>query len=201
MNAALPTAARTALTDEELAAAYCRGEPRCFDELVRRCRTPLYAFILRMVGRPEDAEDLTQEVFLQVLRSLPTARTDRPLRPWIFVIARNKCLDHLKRRRAIPFSAVAGDADDGAVTVVDAAPLPDDLVERADVQAILHEAIAALPERYRAVVALRYASDLTFAEMGQALGLPENTVKTHFQRAKSLLRTRLAATLRADLTR
>jgi RNA polymerase sigma factor (sigma-70 family) len=192
MNAAiaLPWSTRS---DEELAAAYCRGEAPCFDELVRRYTTPIYAFILRMVGRPEDAEDLTQEVFVQLLKSLPTARTDLPLRPWIFVIARNKCLDHLKRRKALRFADLAPADEGGEPAVVDAAPLPEELAERADLEAVLHRAIAALPDRYRTVVALRYAADLTFAEIGQVLHLPENTVKTHFQRAKALLRARLAA--------
>jgi RNA polymerase sigma factor (sigma-70 family) len=182
-------------TDEQLAVGYTHGETVCFEELVRRYTDPIYAFTLRMVGRPEDAADLTQEVFVQLLKSLPGARTDAPLRPWIFVIARNKCLDHLKRRRALPFSDVAGEDDGGEITVADTAPLPEELVERADLAEILQHAIALLPERYRTVVALRYSSDLTFAEIGQVLGLPENTVKTHFQRAKALLRRNLAAVL------
>lgn len=184
-----------ARTDEQLAAAFLRGERVCFDELVRRYSAPIYAFALRMVGRPEDAEDLTQEVFVQLLRSLPSARADLPLRPWIFVIARNKCLDHLKRRRAVPFSDVVDTDDGGEVAVPDERPLPDELAERADLQQLLQGVIAGLPDRYRVVVALRYSSDLTFAEIGQVLALPENTVKTHFQRAKALLRDRLASLL------
>lgn len=190
--AALPWRART---DEQLANAYTRGESGCFDELIRRYSGQVYGFVLRMVGRPEDAEDLTQEVFVQLLKSLPSARTDTPLRPWIFVIARNKCLDHLKRRRAVPFADLC-DGDDGAEAMVpDKRPLPEELAERADLAEIVQRAISTLPERYRAVVAMRYSSDLTFAEIGEVLGLPENTVKTHFQRAKAMLRDELSALL------
>jgi RNA polymerase sigma-70 factor (ECF subfamily) len=183
------------LTDEDLARAYTRGETTCFDELVRRYSGQIYAFIFRMIGRPEDADDLTQEVFVQLLRSLPSVRTDAFLRPWIFVIARNKCLDHLKRRRALPFSDLSDPTTGGELVVADARPLPEELAERADLAQILRDAIAVLPERYRAVVALRYSSDLTFAEIGQVLGLPENTVKTHFQRAKAMLRRELSSLL------
>lgn len=181
------------LTDEQLARRYLAGADACFDELVRRYSGPVYYFILRMVGRPEDADDLTQDVFVQILKSLPTARTDLPLRPWVFVIARNKCLDHLKRKRAVPFSNLAGPEDDERMEerVMDAQPLPEDLAERADLQALLQAAITELPPRYRAVVALRYSADLTFAEIGTVLNLPENTAKTHFQRAKALLRVYL----------
>jgi RNA polymerase sigma-70 factor (ECF subfamily) len=186
-----------ALTDEQLAATYLAGVDACFDELVRRYSGPVFHFIRRMVGSPEDADDLTQDVFVQLLKSLPAARPDLPLRPWVFVIARNKCLDYLKRKRALPFSALAvpeqAELPEERVAAVE--PLPEELAERADLQAILQSAIAELPPRYRAVVALRYSSDLTFAEIGAVLEVPENTAKTHFQRAKAMLRTSLAGRL------
>ena len=193
MDAATCALAPAALTDEQLATSYLGGADDCFDELVRRYSGPIYQFILRMVGRPEDADDLTQDVFVQLLKSLPAARSDLPLRPWVYVIARNKCLDHLKRKRALAFSALATPDSGEAIEerVADAQPLPEELAERADLREILQEAISALPPRYRTVVALRYSTDLTFAEIGTVLGLPENTVKTHFQRAKALLRAEL----------
>jgi RNA polymerase sigma-70 factor (ECF subfamily) len=194
MEASL-TARLTPYTDEELARACARGETDPFAELVLRYSTAVYAFCLRMTGCAEDAEDLTQEVFLQLLRVLPRARTDMPLRPWIFVIARNKCLDHLKRRRPLPFTRLSA-AEAGALDVPDAALSPEERLEQDGLQEAVQRAIAALPERYRAVVALRYTTDLTFGEIGQVLGLPENTVKTHFQRAKALLRAELARFLR-----
>jgi RNA polymerase sigma-70 factor (ECF subfamily) len=193
MDAAVHALTLIGLSDEQLAASYRDGVDACFDELVRRYSGPISTFILRMVGRPEDADDLTQEVFVQLLKSLPNARPDLPLRPWVYVIARNKCLDHLKRKRALVFSALTTADGEDAVEdrVVDDQPLPEELAERADLRDILQAAIAALPPRYRAVVALRYDTDLTFAEIGTVLDLPENTVKTHFQRAKALLRARL----------
>lgn len=191
MDATGWTATRTGVSDEELARAYARGQGPPFEELVQRYAGPVFAFCLRMVARREDAEDLTQDVFLQLMKSLPSARTDTPIRPWIFVIARNKCLDHLKRRRPVSFSSTVRKEDDPEVDVVDAAPLPDDLAERADTRDRVQRAINTLPERFRAVVALRYSSDLSFGEIGEVLGIPENTAKTHFQRAKALLRIKL----------
>jgi RNA polymerase sigma factor (sigma-70 family) len=187
-----------ALSDEQLAASYLDGADACFDELVRRYSGPLYAFILRMVGRPEDADDLTQDVFVQLLKSLPNARQDLPLRPWIYVIARNKCLDHLKRKKSLTFSALTTPDEEAPIEdqLSDGQPLPEELAERADLRDLLRAAIAALPPRYRTVVALRYSTDLTFAEIGVVLELPENTVKTHFQRAKAMLRVSLAGAMR-----
>lgn len=194
MNA-LSAALRGSLpSDEQLAVRYVAGERDCFDELVLRYRGPIHAFVLRMVGRLEDAEDLTQDVFLQLLKSLPSARADLPLRPWVFVIARNKCLDHLKRKRPVLFCAMTSAEPDDAIEerLPDHQPLPEELVERADLRDLLQRAIEALPARYRTVVALRYSGDLTFAEIGAILSLPENTAKTHFQRAKGLLRAALS---------
>jgi len=179
------------LTDEQLAASHAGGVDGCFDEIVRRYSGPIYAFILRMVGKPDDADDLTQDVFVQLLKSLPTARSDLPFRPWLYVIARNKCLDHLKRKKALLFSALADENDGVEQWLEDGEPLPEEMAERADLRELLQAAIVALPPRYRTVVALRYSSDLTFAEIGTVLELPENTVKTHFQRAKGMLRRAL----------
>jgi RNA polymerase sigma-70 factor, ECF subfamily len=182
-------------TDEALAQRFLAGDVSAYEELVRRYSRPIFNFVYRMLGRYGDADDLTQDVFVQVYRSLPTARTDLPFKPWVYVIARNKCLDFLKRKRPLLFTDVEGDDLEGegvAARVQDTEPLPDELAERADLQRVLHEAIEALPPKYRQVVAMRYASELSFEEIAAALGLPENTVKTHFHRAKALLRISLA---------
>ena len=184
-------------TDEDLARAFCEGEIACFEELVRRYTRPIFNFVYRMTGSYTEADDLAQDVFVQVYKSLPSARTDLPFKPWLYVVARNKCLDYLKKKKPLSFSAF--DRPDSAENPMDAIPdqdpLPDELVERADLQRLLRQAIEDLPEKYKTVVAMRYASGLTFAEIGAALSLPENTVKTHFQRAKAALRQSLASLL------
>lgn len=182
-------------SDEDLARAYCDGDQASFEELVRRYMKPVFNFAYRMVGSTSDADDIAQDVFVQIYKSLPSARLDLPFRPWLYVVARNKCLDFLKRRRTLLFSSLE-DPETGQSpidSIADDEPLPEELLERSDLQRRLGEAIARLPERYRAVVSLRYAGGLTFAEIGEALSLPENTVKTHFQRAKAALRKDLGS--------
>jgi RNA polymerase sigma-70 factor (ECF subfamily) len=175
--------------DEQLAGRAARGDASAFEQLVRRHETPLLNFCYRMLGDADDAADAAQQSFVQVYLHLPSARLDLPFRPWLYRIARNQCLDRLRARRTIGLPESADDESKaGEVPLPDAAPLPEEVAERHDLQRLLGEAIASLPERYRAVVAMRYVTDLTFAEIGQALGLPENTVKTFFQRSKALLR-------------
>jgi len=192
-----PSASPADRSDEELARAYCEGDALSFEELVRRYMKPMFNFAYRMTGSYADADDVAQDVFVQVFKSLPSARLDLPFKPWLYVIGRNKCLDFLKRKRPLAFSAL--EDSDGGESVVDSIadrePLPDEMLEHADLQRILREAIGRLPERYRTVVSLRYGAELTFAEIGEALSMPENTVKTHFQRAKAALRADLVTTL------
>jgi RNA polymerase sigma-70 factor (ECF subfamily) len=187
------------LSDEKLAQLARAGDQDAFAGLVRRHTTPLYNFAYRFLGDPDDASDAVQQTFLQLFRALDTLDLDRPLRPWLYQCARTRCLDRLRRRRrAVPFSALQAVDDEGtspADQIVDPDPLPADLAERRDLQAILQAAIQALPPKYREVVALRYTTELTFAEIGAALGVPENTAKTLFQRAKALLRAHLAGRL------
>ena len=189
----------TAAPDEELAERFQHGDARAFEELVERYHRPLYHFAYRLLGRAEDADDATQDTFIQVYGALPSVRLDIPLRPWLYRIARNRCLDMLKRRRPVPFSTLATEDDEPAMADVPATdPLPDELAERADLQRLLGEAIAALAPAYREVVALRYASDLAFGEIAAVLGMPENSVKTRFQRAKAMLRVALRDLGRAE---
>ena len=184
------------IADSELATRFLAGDMRAFETLVTRYARPIFNFVYRFVGDYDEANDVSQSTFIQVHTSLPSARLDMPLRPWIFQIARNKALDHLRRRRAIHFSDLETEADEGESVVdrlADPDPLPDEIFERQDLQRVLAEAILQLPPRNRAVVILRYVNGLTFGEIGLALDMPENTAKTLFQRAKTMLRQQLAA--------
>jgi RNA polymerase sigma factor (sigma-70 family) len=183
-------AAPTVATDESLADRFKAGDEGAFEALVERHHRSLYHFAYRLLGRAEDAEDATQDALVLVYRALPAARLDVPLRPWIYRILRNRCLDLLKRRRPITFADLSTSAEDDGdgPALVDDQPLPEEMAERADLQRLLAAAIAALAPPYREVVTLRYTSDLQFGEIAAVLGLPENTVKTRFQRAKATLR-------------
>jgi RNA polymerase sigma-70 factor (ECF subfamily) len=182
--------------DEALAALAASGDAAAFDQLVRRHQAALVNFAFRMLGDRDEAADAVQQTFVQVYVNLPRARLHLAFKPWLYRIARNQCLDRLRQRRpTLPIDREVDADDPPAFDLRDPDPLPEELLERRDLQRLLADAIGTLPERYRAVVAMRYVTDLTFAEIGAALGLPENTVKTFFQRAKALLREYLRARL------
>ncbi len=183
---------RPGMPDSLLAQRYLEGDRQAFEALVNRYSTPLFTFIRRFLGEYDAACDILQQVMLQLYLSLPKLRTGEPLKAWLFQVARNRCLDELRRKRAIHFSELEQGADEDEQSLLDAmqdrSPLPDEVVERRDVQEILLTAIRALPPKFRAVVLLRYASQLSYAEIGRVLHMPEATAKTYFQRAKPLLK-------------
>jgi RNA polymerase sigma factor (sigma-70 family) len=186
----------TEITDGVLAQQTLTGDQYAFENLVKRYSTPLFNFIYRFLGDYDQACDVLQHVFIQLHTSLPTLRTDKPLKAWLFQVARNRCLDELRRKHAVNFSELEAVNDDDEMSVLaaipDSSPLPEELAERNDLQRQLQKAIATLPVKFRSVVVLRYASQLSFSEIGQALNMPEATAKTYFQRAKPLLRNALS---------
>jgi RNA polymerase sigma factor (sigma-70 family) len=172
------------------------GDASAFESLVRRYHPALFNFICHFVGEYDLACDILQHVLLQLYLSLPTLRTTQPLRCWLFRVAQNRCIDELRRKQILHFSELEGADDEEELsplaTLCDVEPLPEEVAEWHDLQQWLRQAISDLPPKYRAIVVLRYASHLSFSEIGQTLGIPEATAKTYFHRAKPMLRASLA---------
>ncbi len=185
------------ISDMILAQQALAGEQEAFEMLVHRYSTPLFNFICRFLGDYDQACDVLQQVFLRFYTSLPNLGTSEPFKPWLFQVARNCCVDELRRRKryAIHFSQLESENSDGEVTVLsdmaDPGPLPEEIMERHDLQEVLQEAIQSLPPKFRSVVTLRYLAQLSFSEIGKTLSMPEATAKTYFHRAKVLLRKSL----------
>src|SRR5436853_1235934 len=183
------------ISDGILAQQTLAGDQQAFEALMKRYHAPLYNFICRFLNDYDQACDILQQVFLQLYISLSTLHTDKPLKAWLFQVARNRCLDELRRRHAIHFSELESVNDDEELSplaaIPDNGPLPEELAEQSDLQYRLQNAIQTLPIKFRSVVLLRYAGQLSFSEIGQTLNMPEATAKTYFQRAKPLLRTAL----------
>jgi RNA polymerase sigma factor (sigma-70 family) len=188
---------RPAMPDSVLAQHYLAGDQQAFEVLVQRYSGSLFTFIRRFVGEYDAASDILQQVMLQLYISLPKLRTGEPLKAWLYRVARNRCLDELRRKRAMHFSELEKEIDEEEQSLVDTmqdlSPLPEEVVERRDVQDTLLKAIRALPPKFRAVVLLRYAAQLSYAEIGRVLNMPEATAKTYFQRAKPLLKVGLGS--------
>ncbi len=183
-------------SDGVLAQQSLDGNQRAFETLVEHYRPLLFNSIYQILGDYDQSCDILQQVFLQLYLSLPTLKQDTSFRGWLLKVARNRCLDELRRKHAMPFSTleVIEDEDETSLllSLSDPGPLPEEVAERHDLRSTVQRAIDELPPRYRRVVLLRYAGQQSFAEIGQALSIPAATAKTHFQRAKVLLRAALS---------
>ena len=183
------------MTDGILAQQTLAGDEEAFAQLVQRYSSMLFNFVFRFLHDYDAASDILQQVFTQLYVSLPKLRPGEPLKAWLFQVARNRCLDELRRKRMMHFSELqtAGEDDELSPLAIipDTNPLPEEVAEQHDLQDILQHAISTLPPKLRAVVLLRSTAQLSFAEIGQSLQMPEATAKTYFQRAKPLLRTAL----------
>ena len=184
------------ISDGTLVTSSLAGDQRSFEMLVRRYNTSLFNFICHFLNDYDLACDISQQVFLQLYISMPTLRTGEPLKAWLFQVARNRCLDELRRKHAIRFSDLEVTNNDDELSpldiVPDTQPLPDEMAERADLRQALRNAIDSLPPKFRSVVLLRYTGQMSFSEIGKALSMPEATAKTYFQRSRPLLRTALS---------
>jgi RNA polymerase sigma factor (sigma-70 family) len=197
----LPMTARaevssTTLPDGVLIQQALAGNQRAFEALVLRYRSMLFYAIYPCLHDFHEAQDTVQDVFLQLFRSLATIRVDGSLKSWLFTVARNRCLDRLRRKRPSYFSEIdLGPEDEGSLldALVDADPLPEEWLEQREQAQRLRQAIGSLPAKYRLVVMLRYETKMSYRAIGQALHIPESTVKTQFHRAKRLLRSSVPA--------
>ena len=182
-------------SDSELIQQALAGSQYAFEQMVRRYEAPLFRFISTFLYDYDQVCDTLQQVLIQLYISLPTLNLGRPLRPWLFQVARNRSIDELRRVSILHFSELEGDNEEdyfqAHYAIVDPTPLPEELVEQQEAREYLCMAIRALPPHYRKIVALRYTCRLSFGEIGETLGIPETTARAYFQRAKPLMRASL----------
>ncbi len=173
------------------------GDQDAFACLVRRYHRTLFRLISSYVREYSDACDILQQVWLQLYLSLTALKPGTTLKAWLFTVARNRCIDHLRRRRPLHFSELEVGEEEGDLPVflniVDGDPLPDEAVEDGEAQQVAWCVIQALPSSYHRIVFLRCIAQLSFCEIGQALNIPESRARTYFYRARPLLRAALEA--------
>lgn len=173
-----------ALADELLAIRCQLGEPDAFAALVDRWHEPLWLYLRRVTGDDDTAADAVQDVWLRVLRALPSLRDPARLRSWLFGIAHRTLMDRLRRRYAEPESEAIDPADLAA---------PEPAPGRAEELELMHEALARMPLLEREVLVLFYLDELSIDQLATTLGIPEGTVKSRLFRARRLLRRELTA--------
>lgn len=183
--------------DAALARAAARGDRLAFGRLVDLHKRAVFGLCIRLLRDPEESRDAAQETFVRAYAAVATYDAAQPFAPWLLRIARNHCLDQLRRR--VPASAqvhLDAEPEDGAPAreLADTdAPAPDALLERAQTRTALEAAVAQLPPNYREVVHLFHVEHLSYKEIATTLDVPIGTVMTWLHRARGRLREALSA--------
>jgi RNA polymerase sigma-70 factor, ECF subfamily len=186
------------LEDRELAALAAKGREMAFRELLARYERPVFSLVFRMVRDRTLAEDLAQEAFIRAFNAIGTYKPKFKFSSWIFKIANNHAIDHLRKRKldtvSMDGSPHARSPDEEAQTrivVESREEAPDRYVESRELGAQIEEAIGKLRPEYRTAVLLRHVEGYTYEEIAEIMELPLGTVKTYLHRARGELRTLL----------
>ena len=176
--------------DSELVSGALLGSEQACRRLVVRYQRPVFSIIVRMVRNAQLAEDLTQEVFVKAFRALPSYDHRRKFSSWLFKIAHNATIDHLRKGRltTVPLEDPTSDGSDWLESIEDSSAVdPHEMRERAELAAILERAIGELRPAYREVMMLRHREELSYREIGEITGLTLAAVKTNLHRARKEL--------------
>ncbi len=164
------------------------GETKAFEELVKDHQRLVGHVVFRIISDPGDREEICQEVFMKVYRNLSRFRGESKLSTWIAKIAYNRCYDYLSAKN-LP---LADDTfEDVVPNIPDKNSTPDQKTELKDISDRLKAEINNLPPQARTIITLYHLDELSYAEIGKIMNLPEGTVKSHLFRSRQLLKRRL----------
>ena len=181
------------MTEQELVSRARAGDESAFAQLVEDNQRRVYNLALRMTGRPEDAEEVVQEAFLNAWRGLDFFKGESTFATWIYRLTSNAAIDHLRReRRAGEVLSLDAEGDAAPLEPADPAPGPQEALERRERAAALRRALDALSPQHREVLEMRAADGLSYEEIAALLDLTPGTVKSRLARGRLALKKLLA---------
>lgn len=179
--------------DEELIQNVAQKDIPAFKELVNRYRRMVFNVCLRLTGDKETAEDLAQEVFLQVYIKAPTFRVKSKLSTWLYRIAVNQCLNYNRKNKSSPQkgpSGSSGESFSSQVENISAPPhySPEKTLEKKEEQAFIRQTVLSLPEKQQSAFILHYWEGLSYREIAEVLKTSLSSVESRIHRARKALR-------------
>lgn len=179
------------LPDADVVALARQGREAAFRELVRRYERPVFSLVYRMVHERETAEELAQDTFVKVLNHIDQYSPDFKFSSWVFKIANNVAIDHLRKGRlptvsmsGAPDAATAAELEATSFDIAVRAPSALDALEARELGAAIEQAIAALRPEYRSCILMRHVEGRSYEEIAATLDLPLGTVKTYIHRGR-----------------
>lgn len=178
--------------DTDLISRAAGGDTSAFQALVERHRTMVYRVAYQFAGNHHDAEDIAQEVFIKVYRSLDRFRQDAQLSSWMYRIVMNACIDHQRRGRSAASAATGDEAEYRMLNAPEETPGPEERAYAGEIGEVLQVEVGRLPKGQRIVFVMRHYQGMKLCEIAEALGLAEGTVKRQLHAAVHRLREALA---------
>lgn len=188
-----PAAAPASPRENELVARAKDGDGDAWEELVRRYRRSAYLLALQLVGNPDDALDVAQDALLRFFTKIHRFQGQRPVRPWLLAIVRNRARDLLRRRRVRRAEPLESDETTYRPELVDPGLGPEAASRQSELRRKIWGALGQLPAAQREILVLRDYQDLSYAEIAHVLEIPIGTVMSRLHRARASLRQLLQA--------
>jgi RNA polymerase sigma-70 factor (ECF subfamily) len=186
------------LTDQEIVVLARQGREAAYRELIGRYQRPVFSLIYRLVRDREKAEDLAQDTFIKVLNALDRYDPSYKFSSWIFKIAHNTSLDHLRKKEpqtlsldGSPHSETPSEIEASTIAVRSTEESPEAFAASRELGATLDKAIAKLRPEYRTAIVLCHVEGWAYEDIAETMGVPLGTVKTYIHRARNELKKEL----------
>ena len=181
--------------DLNLICNYLNGDKSSFDSLVDVYLKTIFNFTYRITGNEKDAEDITQEIFLKVWKNINKFNIEKSFKTWIFSIAKNTCIDYLRKRKDIPMSVF--DDEDGGNLIQDnlesEEPSSEEKIILKENKKMIDETLKELSIIQREIIVMKYVNELSLSEVADIMNMSKDTVKSHHRRALLKMRDSLSA--------
>lgn len=181
--------------ERQVVSGILKGDLRAFELLVKQYERLVFYVVSRLVNDKEDKEDICQEVFIKVHKSLPRFEFQSKLSTWIARISYLTAINYAKKYNNKRQLQYPDDVDNYHFTNED----PETLLNKKEVAAYLDELIGQLPDNYKTVLTLYHLNEFTCPEIEQITGMPEGTVKSYLFRARKLLKEKIMVYLKNDM--
>jgi RNA polymerase sigma factor (sigma-70 family) len=181
-----PDAPGSPASNEALIRRCLKGDQSAWDQIVKQYWRKVFNVAYKFVGKHDEAEDLAQDIFLKIFKSLDTFDRRANFQTWLISVSRNLCIDHYRSVRK-ERETIDRDVDAGQLTPASHEASPMAALEQRDRVALLRQALAALPDTLRTAVLMRDIQELSYQEIADTLRLPEGTVKSRINRGRTEL--------------
>ncbi|SCG82653.1 RNA polymerase sigma factor sigW Sigma-W factor [Proteiniborus sp. DW1] len=182
------------MNEERIVCELKAGNYTVFKEIVDLFKNRVFGMAYKFTNSYEEAQDLSQEIFLKIYKEIGSFRFESKLSTWIYRISINTCLDWKRKNSKIKIlstSIINDDDETVELDIKDDKPLPDEVFIQSESQREVHELVYGLPDKYKTVIIMYHFNNMSYQDISIALNIPERTVETRLYRARRLLKDEL----------